>query len=216
MNCSAQMKTPPPYGLTAKYWDSLSPRSQELYRTVSPLPDAVYTVDWHLGQLEQTLAGIEKSMVDMGGSFDLSPDFQRGHVWTVTQQVAFVESMLRNVTTGRILFNCPGWAHTPAAPGDIPEHTFVILDGLQRLTAVRLFMADALAVFGGLRASDLRGSPFDPFRNSYRLQIGIFEFNSRQDLLSHYLAINSGGTVHSQEEIQRVQGLLVLAASSEN
>lgn len=40
----------------------------------------------------------------------LNPDFQRGHVWTEKQQIAWLEFFLRGGKTGRILyFNCPWW-----------------------------------------------------------------------------------------------------------
>jgi len=57
--------------------------------------------------------------------------------------------------------------------GDIPENTFQCIDGPQRLTAVRKFMAGEFTVFGGLSAQDLKGSPFDLGR--YRLQMAVYQ-----------------------------------------
>jgi hypothetical protein len=198
----------PPYGLSENYWDSLSGEHQELYSIVRPMPDAAYTVDWQLSLLEKTLADIQGNMNDAGGTFELDPDFQRGHVWTDLQRTAYVEALIRRTTTGRILFNCPGWVHSRGDSGDIKANTFQCIDGLQRLTAVRMFMLGELPVFGGMTAADLKGSPFDPYRMSYRLQVGIYEFSSRADLLQFYLDLNSGGTVHAPQEIERVRGLL--------
>ncbi|KLR58016.1 hypothetical protein OX89_09325 [Diaphorobacter sp. J5-51] len=189
----------------------MSREHQALFGLVRPMPEAAYTVDWQLGMLEQTLAGIESDMLGAGGSFELIPDFQRGHVWTDAQRTAYVEAIIRKTTTGRILFNCPGWSRSTSGEGDIKENTFQCIDGLQRLTAVRKFMAGDLPVFGGMSVSDLRGSPFDPFRMSYRLQIGIYEFTSRAELLQFYLDLNAGGTVHAPQEIERVRELLVQA-----
>lgn len=204
----------PPYGLSEKYWDSLGGEYQALYGIVRPMPDAAYTVDWQLSMLEQTLTDIEASMVDTGGVFELNPDFQRGHVWTDAQRTAYVEALIRKTITGRILFNCPGWTRSHGIAGDIKENTFQCIDGLQRLTAVRKFMAGEITVFGGMLASDLKGSPFDPYRLNYRLQVGIYEFTSRADLLQFYLDLNNGGTVHAPQEIERVRGLLAQAKSN--
>lgn len=66
----------------------------------------------------------------------------------------------------------------------------------------------------GQVAADLRGSPFDPFRMSYRLQIGIYGFKSRAELLRFYLDLNFGGTAHAPQEIERVKGLLAQAAGN--
>lgn len=202
-----------PYGLNEAYWNSLSSEMQALYLRVAPHPTSAYTVDWPLGSIEKLLSEIESGVLHAGGSFELVPDFQRGHVWTDAQRCAYVEALIRKSTSGRVLFNCPGWVSTPGE-GDIPEQTFQCIDGLQRLTAVRMFMADEITVFDGLRATDLKGSPFDPSRPSYCLQIGIYEFTRRKDLLQFYLRLNAGGTVHSAEEIARVRGLLEQAQAS--
>lgn len=203
-----EKKIQSPYGLSSKYWNSMSAEHQDLYRRIRPMPEAAYTVDWPLQLLEETLAKTEANIIDAGGTFELCPDFQRGHVWTDAQRSAYVESLIRKTTTGRILFNCPGWSSRFDGNGDIKENSFQCIDGLQRLTALRKFMAGEIPVFGGMLASDLKGSPFDPFRMVYSLQIGIYEFNSRADLLRFYLDLNVGGTVHVPEEVERVRGLL--------
>lgn len=202
-------QSPIPYGLSENYWASLDGKSQALFDVVRPMPQASYTVDWNLSMLEATIADIEAGMADAGGVFELNPDFQRGHVWTDAQRTAYVEALIRKTTSGRILFNCPGWSRSHSGVGDIKENTFQCIDGLQRLTAVRKFMGGEISVFGGMSAADLKGAPFDPFRLAYRLQIGIYEFTSRAELLQFYLDLNSGGTVHTSQEIERVRGLLL-------
>lgn len=51
--------------------------NDELKALIRPLTQARYEVDTHWGMLDKTLE-------DMGQDYglDLSPDFQRGHVWT--------------------------------------------------------------------------------------------------------------------------------------
>lgn len=58
-------------------------------------------------------------MEGLGGSFELNPDFQRGHVWTDSQRTAYAEAFIRKAT-GRILFNCPGWSKA-YLEGDIQQ-----------------------------------------------------------------------------------------------
>ncbi len=197
-----------PFGLPEKYWNSLSSDHQSLYRKVRPLPNAAYSCDVHLNGLEKFLADQKDAMESMGGSFELSPDFQRGtkDVWSDEQRVRYVESLLRYAAPTRILFNCPGWERGPRPEADIPAYTFWCVDGLQRLTAVLQFMQGRFNVFDGYSAESLKGSPFDP--RKYRLQVAIFEFDMRADLLTHYIDLNSGGTPHPPAEIQRVRMLL--------
>lgn len=206
-------KSPPPYGISQKYWGSLSAEHQAMYRIVRPMPAAAYTVDWQLGMLEKTLADIEANMIEARGVFELNPDFQRGHVWTDAQRTSFVEALIRGAITGRVLFNCPGWSRPSKGVGDIAENTFQCIDGLQRLTAVRRFMAGEVKVFDGMTAAELAGSPFDPRRLTLRLQVGVYEFTSRAELLRFYLDLNTGGSVHAPQEIERVRGLLAQASA---
>lgn len=194
-----------PFDLSDAYWAQLSDQHKALYALVRPQTKATYTVDLRLDGLEHFLSSTANDIVGMGGSFELEPDFQRGHVWTDSQRSLFIESLLRGCAPKSILFNCPGWSMR-CDRGDIPEHTFQCVDGLQRLTAVRMFLANEICVFGELRATDLCGSPFDPRR--YTLSAAIYEFSSRADLLNFYLDLNSGGTVHADSELRRVRELL--------
>ena len=109
-----------------------------------------------------------------------------------------------------IQFNCPHFEDHEYA-GELPRE-MQILDGLQRLTAVREFMAGKVEPFG-LSIEDLRGSSYEPARPFYRLRFAVHTFQTRRDLLQHYLDLNVGGTPHAAEEIQRVRGLLAAAGA---
>lgn len=187
---------------------SYEEKNAALDQLIRPLPNPRYTIDASFRYIELQLNGYEQ---DWGG-LNLEPDFQRGHVWTHEQRVAFIEGIFRG-TVGEsqriIQFNVPHWDDENHG-GDLPNE-IQIVDGLQRLTTVRMFMAGEIAIFGGLKASDLDGSKYAVNRPSYRLQFAIHNFANRADLLRYYLAINSGGTPHSTSEIERVKGLLAAA-----
>lgn len=103
-----------------------------------------YRCDFRLGSLQKTI----KEWQEEG--LDLCPDFQRGHVWTPKQQVDFVEYILRGGITSEFLLNTKGnYAST--------TEDFVCVDGLQRLTALLLFLDDKLPVFGGHTRSQIEG-----------------------------------------------------------
>lgn len=201
-----------PLTVSDAYWERLSPEHQALYGVVRALPAPVYSVDWHVGSLEHSLASVERDIMQSNGTFDLEPDFQRGHVWTDGQRVAYVEALIRKTAPTRLLFNCPGWSRNSRPAGDIPDNTFQCIDGLQRLTAVRKFLSGEFTVFGGQSMASLKGSPFDLGR--YTLQMAVYEFNTRAELLQFYIDLNAGGTVHAPTEIERVRGLLVESKSA--
>ncbi len=178
---------------------------------IKPLPDPRYTVDVQFGGLERALENYQR---DWG--LNLYPDFQRGHVWTEQQQVAYLEGVFRGTVgaSQRIIqFNAPHW-ETDDHGGDLPNE-LQIMDGLQRLTAVRRFMASDLAIFTGLRVDDLEGSRYSARRGLYRLQFCVHNFTSRADLIMWYVDFNSSGTPHSADEIARVKGLLATATSTQ-
>ena len=184
-----------------------SPKEQAIRDRIRPLQTAKWQADYPWNRLE---AAIEEMGEDFGG-LELSPDFQRGHVWTPEQQSHFIENCLRGViaSDGYLLqFNCPNFDFESSS-GDLPAG-LQCLDGLQRYTAVVRFVRGEIGAFG-YRAEELDRTAFCPRR--YRMKVAIHTFQWRVDLLDHYLAINAGGTPHSPEEIARVRQLLVDAAA---
>lgn len=178
------------------------PKSKdELLAIIRPLPQARYEVDTHWGMLDKTLADMTH---DYG--LELNPDYQRGHVWTSAQQQAYVEGVLRGAisTAGlTVQFNCPNFeSRLLASDRDLPDG-FQVMDGLQRLTAVREFMMGNVHPFG-LTLDDLAGTSFTPKGMTYRLRFAVFCFQYKIDVLEHYLALNCGGTPHSDDEIARI------------
>lgn len=128
---------------------------------------------------------------------DTNPDFQRAHVWTEAQQIAFVEYMVQGGTSGHdIFFNHPGWMGS--FKGD-----FVLVDGKQRLEAARRFLNDELPVFGHY---------FHEFDDKLPYSIGfvfhVADLKTKAEVLRWYIGMNRGGSIHTDEEIERVKALL--------
>lgn len=135
---------------------------------------------------------------------DLDPDFQRGHVWTRPQQIAFVEFCLRGGTSGRNLYlNSPNYLGS--------RDRLVMVDGKQRLTAVVSWLQGDFPVFGETWRRDLPKVPFADHNTSFRVHVNNLQ--SRQEVLEWYLEMNTGGTPHAEQELNRVRGLLIAEAS---
>jgi len=97
-----------------------------------------------------------------------------------------------------LIFNAPEWPATRA------HQKMVLVDGKQRLEAVRAFLRDEVEVFG---------TKYSEFEDKLRGTVARFNFrvcslSSREEILELYLNINAGGTPHTQEELRRVQELL--------
>lgn len=132
----------------------------------------------------------------MGNPLILNPDFQRGHVWTEEQQIAYVEYMLKGGTTGKeIYFNCSSWMDGFDTP-------IFCVDGLQRLTAAIKFVNNQLPVFDGHLHNDIEGACRTTF------SFHVMKVRSKKELLKVYIDFNSGGTPHRPEEIIRIQEMI--------
>ena len=132
---------------------------------------------------------------------DLDVDFQRAHVWTQEQQVAFVEHILRGGHGSNLIrFNRAHWGAHRDVSIDGP---MVLVDGKQRLTAVIKFLKGEIPVFG-----HYIGEYQDQPRLKYGLKFQINDLRTRAAVLRWYLEINTGGTPHTDEEIEKVQRML--------
>lgn len=189
------------------------------FQDASPFPLAPWGVDVPWGYIERQLADFTKHE-----GLDLDPDFQRGHVWTEDQQRAFVEYMLLGgpaATT--IYFACDGF-NTAKRSGPV-----CIVDGKQRLEAIRKFMRNELAIFmnhqhrkpavwdagpyqehfTAVRTGCFLSDFTDNLRMTRRetLRFCVADMN-RPTMLRWYIALNAGGTPHTDAEIERVKALL--------
>lgn len=128
----------------------------------------------------------------------LNPDFQRGHVWTERQQIAYIEFLLRGGKSGRILyFNCPSWHHGSR------DTEFVCVDGLQRITAIRRFINNEIPAFG---------TYYEDFEDRFPFEIDVIvninDLKTRAEVLQWYIEMNEGGTPHTEDEINRIKKML--------
>lgn len=129
---------------------------------------------------------------------ELNPDFQRGHVWTEKQQIAYIEFLLRRGKSGRVIyFNCPTWSHGSR------DGWFVCVDGLQRTTAIMRFINNEISAFGCFY-KDFE----DRLPTEIDVLVNINELQTREEVLKWYIEMNEGGTPHTEEEINRVKAML--------
>lgn len=162
------------------------------FRKIKQFPHCSYRVNVGWDYLEDHIKH------EQGIGLDLNPDFQRAHVWTEKQQIDYCEYVLQGGSSGKELyFNCKGWMNDFEGP-------YVIVDGKQRLQAVRRFMTGEIKAFG---------SYINEYINNPRMILTDFVWNiaalkTRREVLEWYINFNSGGTVHTDSEIQKVRDML--------
>lgn len=156
-------------------------------------PDGSWECDF--GPFEM-LRFIDDHIANYGLNVD--PDFQRAHVWSDDQRSAYIEFFLRGGKTGRVIYiNHPGWQ-------SIKEGKMELVDGKQRIEAWRKFRDNQIKVCG----SFYNEFTDTPRRIRTTLKININTLQTRAEVLQWYLDFNSGGVVHSVEEIEKVKKLL--------
>ena len=158
------------------------------------------TVGW--GHLQNWINDNEE---DFDG-INLDPDFQRGHVWTENQQIAYIEFMLRGGKSSYTLY----WNHPDYIESRQPhcnlDGVLVLVDGKQRLTTILKFLKNELKAFGYYLSE--YGDDAKRILRANRVEMAVNDLQTREELLKWYLDLNDGGVVHSTEEILRVRYLL--------
>lgn len=130
----------------------------------------------------------------------LNPEFQRGHIWTQEQQKKYIEFILRGGKTGRdFYFNLNRKTN---------EH--VCVDGLQRTTAFIKFLNGEIKVFDQyfndfyFTKRETGGNPLPEFR----VNVYMNYLESKKEILEWYVDMNTGGTPHTNDEIERVKKMI--------
>lgn len=153
-----------------------------------------YYVDHFLYMLPETIKKYQEEQIT---PLNMEPDFQRVHVWTPTQQTCYMEFILRGGNSSKdFYFNCQGWQTSYDGP-------FELVDGKQRLEACLGFMKGRVPVFDGLYITDFTDKPLN-----ITLCFHINNLKTRREVLQWYLDINSGGVVHTADELKKVKELL--------
>lgn len=158
--------------------------------------DGAWQCDYSLHHLVKF---INEEIEEQG--LQLNPNFQRGHVWTEEQQIAWLEFFLKGGKTSRVIyFNKPSW-HRNVPEGAYDD--YVCVDGLQRLTAIQRFINNEIKVFG---------SYYNEFTDSLSvrstIKLNVNDLKTEKEVLQWYVDMNTGGTIHTDDEIDRVKQMI--------
>lgn len=158
-----------------------------------PIRRPTYAIDCSLDGLLRTLERWKPEM---------NPVFQRDVVWDENQSVAFVEFFLKfghlNLNVNNIYFNQPRWGD------EFVNNKMVIVDGKQRLTALTRFLENDLKAYGK-HFREFEGRLSD----ETTLKLHVMDFTDMKLVYTWYLAMNTAGTPHTQDELDKVYKLMV-------
>ncbi|MCX5159993.1 DUF262 domain-containing protein [Streptomyces sp. NBC_00264] len=116
----------------------------------------IYTLDWTVGTVVEQIDS-DPDDPDSTGSLLTSPPFQRRTAWNEEKQSLFIESLMLGLPVPPLVL----------AESNVNPNQFYVLDGKQRLTALREFLKSETPLrLKGLELLDneLRGRTFEQIR----------------------------------------------------
>ncbi|MEM0577802.1 DUF262 domain-containing protein [Flavobacterium polysaccharolyticum] len=132
------------------------------------------------------------------GKITIQPDFQRNQVWNNTQKSKFIESIILNFPLPPIYLN------------ETKDSTYIVIDGLQRSTALREFYQgkyalsgiEALPKYNSYRFKDLPEVLQSKFEDK---KLTVFVLKPSTPMVVIYdlfNRINTGGTQLNRQEVR--------------
>ncbi len=121
------------------------------------------------------------------------PEFQRSNdKWSLDKKVKFLENLFLGAKTEILMY----YSDIENAKNE----DAMIIDGLQRLTAVIQFLNNEFKIFGKYYFDNLPKK----FYSNVRIAIRIYTFKTHFEILKFYVDMNEGIT-HSQEDIEKAK-----------
>jgi len=183
------------------------------------LDDVELNQDWFHGAVLWSTDWTTETLVSqlLRGNIELNPNFQRCNAWKAPRQSLFIESLLLGLPIPQIIL----------AEDKKRRGRYIVIDGKQRLLAVRMFTAApddskfAQLKLTGLRdRSDLNGLSYEDlkhredlsddralFDNSTIRTVVIRNWRDESYLYSVFLRINTGSVQLSPQELRQAPTL---------
>ena len=133
----------------------------------------------------------------MRAGVDVDVEYQREHVWKLADKVALIDSIFNNIDIGKFVL----------VQRDYSSDIFYeILDGKQRLTAIRDFYEDRFK-YRGYYYSEL--SRMDKYKfGNHSITIGYLENPNKEAIFESFIKLNTCGKPMAKKHIDHVQKLL--------
>ena len=123
------------------------------------------------------------------------PEFQRdNNKWSKEMQIKFVENIILGVNTTIILGTLSN-----------EKSECVLIDGLQRVSAIFSFMNKEFKVFEGFEYNEDFENKISTFIHNLKLK--IFNFKNEKEMVNFYINMNENIT-HSKEDIEKAKNYL--------
>ena len=193
-----------------EFEDDIEPELEEIEQTFDPTQ---IRIDTRTMAIDSVLKRISHDEID------LAPDFQRhANIWTEQTQSRLIESILIRIPIPAFYMDATG------------DDKWLVIDGLQRLNALKKFMLDRSLCLTGLEIlKELAGKTYDRLARNYQrrieetlLTIHLIEKGTPPEVkFNIFQRINTGGQSFSPQELRhalnpgKATSFLALLANNE-
>lgn len=128
---------------------------------------------------------------------NMNPKYQRDLVWSESDKIALIDSIFENLDIGKFVFVENKYKEN--------EMLFEILDGKQRLNAVKEFIEDRFK-YNGFYFSELH--PIDQqtiFTKSVAYADVDRRHASEDEIVKYFVMLNKGGVTMSKEHLEKIE-----------
>lgn len=204
-------------GILANYSSKSFNDDENILKLIDPVRNPSKTGNYRIRNIDRFVKDLELD----GVKLNLNPEFQRGRVWNTDQQTKFMENVIRGLVsheTNIIRLNDPTLARMNnnfySDLSDLATET-ICIDGLQRFTAMQMYMQKELKPFG-LSFDEIESTYYGVIAKGITFTVSWYDFQFEADIIEFYEALNWGGTPHSENERIRIQPLKENAIKRKN
>ena len=135
--------------------------------------------------------------------------YQRGHVWKLENKQALIESIYNGVDCGKIIVRERSWEEIDVLEEAGYDFAFYdVVDGKQRLTAVKEFIDDVYPDINGNYFSELSNYAQNKFLQTQLISFTQMKPNSKDaDVIKTFLRMNFSGIPQSQEHLDYLKSI---------
>jgi len=150
---------------------------------------------YYIRQINSAIHSLIHMITRAGIDFDV--EYQREHVWTTKDKVALIDSIFNNIDIGKIVL-----VQRPYSEDIFYE----VLDGKQRITAIRDFYEDRFK-YRGFYYSEL--SRMDKYKfGNHGITLGYLENPNKEAIFESFIKLNTCGKPMAKKHIDYVRHLL--------
>lgn len=154
--------------------------------------------DLNIQFLQQSISSLHSYLYYFG--IDMNPEYQRDYVWEMSDKVNLIHSIFNKIDIGRFVFI--------RRPYGERKELYEVLDGKQRLSALKDFIEDRFTYQGKLFSELSFGDQC--YFNSFGIVVGQVESHSNNPVtlkqkLKYFLKINTVGKVMDLTHLEKIK-----------